>query len=91
MVITCSRHNGTNKDAHEHILSALDTMCKRCGLTIKRKNVTSSRGSKKKGDLEICDINLAEKRNLVIDVALVHELLRGLLARRAPQRAATLR
>ena len=71
---TCSHHSGITKDAHEHILSALDTMCRRSGYTTRRKNVTSSRGSKK-GDLEIRDINLAGKRDLVIDVALVHDFL----------------
>ena len=69
---TCSQHSGTTKDAHEHILSALDTMCRRSGYTNRRKNVTSRRGSKK-GDLEIRDINLAGKRDLVIDVALVYD------------------
>ena len=61
-----------SKDANEHILCALDTMCRRSGCTARRKNVTSSRGSKK-GDLEIRDINLAGKRDLVIDVAIVHD------------------
>ena len=36
------------------------------------KNVTSSCGSKQ-GDLEIRDINLAGKRDLVIDVSLVRD------------------
>jgi hypothetical protein len=67
---TCShsQHSGTTKDAHEHFLSALDIMCKRSP----RKNVTSSRGSKK-GNLEIRDINLAGQRDLVVYVALVHD------------------
>ena len=52
---TCTKHSGTAKDAHKHILSALDTMCKRCGITTKRKNITSSRDSKKE-DLAIRDI-----------------------------------
>ena len=47
-------------------------MCRRSGYTTRRKNVTSSRGFKK-GDLEIRDINLAGKLDLVIDVSLVHE------------------
>ena len=61
-----------SKDANEHILCALDTMCRRSGYTTRHKNVTSSRGSKK-GDVEIKDINLAGQRDLVIDVALVHD------------------
>ena len=69
---TCSQHSGTTKNTYEHILSALDTMCRRSGYTTRRKNVTPSRGSKK-GDLEIRDINLGGKRDLVIDVALVHD------------------
>ena len=47
-------------------------MCRRSGYTTRRKDVTSSRGSKK-GDLEIQDINLGGQRDLVIDVALVHD------------------
>ena len=48
-------------------------MCRRGGYTNKRKNVTSSRGSRK-GDWEIRDITLARQSDLVIDVALVHDL-----------------
>ena len=49
-------------------------MCRRSGYTTQRKNVTSSRGFKK-GDLEIRDINLAGKRDFVIDVSLFHEFM----------------
>ena len=52
-------------------------MCRRSGYTTRRKDVTSSRGSKK-GDLEIQDINLGGQRDLVIDVALVHDFSRNL-------------
>ena len=57
------------KDANEHILSALDTMCRRSGCTTRRNNVTSSCGSKN-GDLKIRD-NLMGKRDLVMDVGQV--------------------
>jgi len=69
---TCSQHSGSTKDAHEHILSAVEKVVKRAGFTTRRRNVTSSRGGQK-GDLQIQNINLAGKTHLVIDVACVHD------------------
>ncbi len=69
---TCSQHSGSTKDAHEHILSALEKVVKRAGFTTRRKHVTSSRGGQK-GDLQIRNINLAGTSDLIIDVALVHD------------------
>ena len=56
----------------EHILSALEKVVKRGGFTTRRRNVTSSCGGQK-GDLQIQNINLADKTHLVIDLALVHD------------------
>jgi len=69
---TCSQHSGSTKDAHEHILSAVEKVVKRAGFTTRRRNVTSSRGGQK-GDLQIQNINLAGRTHLVIDVACVHD------------------
>ena len=59
-VITHTRAHNTVVNPKMHILSALESMCKRCGLTSNRKKITSSRSFKKE-NLDIHDINLAGK------------------------------
>jgi hypothetical protein len=71
---TCFQHSGTTKVAHEHILSALDTMFRRSGYTTKRKNVTCSRGSKKGDSTWRSErSNSPGKANVVSDVTLVRD------------------
>ena len=67
---TCTQHKSTTQDAHEHILSSVRNIYKQCDLTSIRMHVASSRWRTRK--LEIRVINLAGKRNIAIDVALVH-------------------
>ena len=55
--------------AHEHILTAMQTILTKAGYRTDRKNVTHCRGLKK-ADLVIKDFQLAGVRNVIIDVTL---------------------
>ena len=66
-------HSGNWYCAHEFVLSAVADIAQAAGYRTNRgKRVPTSRGQKR-GDLEIVALNATGKRNLIIDVAVVHE------------------
>ena len=69
---TCPEHSGSTKDAHKHILSALEKVFKRGGFTTRCRTVTSSRRGQKR-NFQIQNINFAGKTQVVIDVTLLHD------------------
>jgi hypothetical protein len=76
-----TQHAGATMGAHEHILTAMQTIFTQAGYRTDRKNVPHSRGLKK-ADLVIKDFRLAGVRNVILDVSLRHEFQRMRLMRR---------
>jgi hypothetical protein len=67
----CPHHSANWTIAHEHVLRALERICNDAGYATNRKRVLPSEGTRRT-DLEVRNIRVAGKTDLVIDVTLRH-------------------
>ena len=71
---SCIHHASNWTGAHEHILRALERICNDAGFATNHKRVLTSEGSRR-ADLEIRNICVAEKIDLLVDVTLRHDFV----------------
>jgi hypothetical protein len=66
---SCIHHNANWTRAHEHVLQTLDHICNAAGFAANHKRVLTSEGSHI-ADLEVCNISMLQKTDLMIDVTI---------------------
>ena len=71
---SCIYHSANWTTAHEHVLQALERICNDAGFATRRKQVLTSEGSRR-ADLEIRNIRLADKVDLLVDVTIRHDFI----------------
>jgi len=64
---SCIYHSANWTTAHEHVLQAFERICNDEGFATRRKQVLTSEGSRR-ADLEIRNIRLADKVDLLVDI-----------------------
>lgn len=69
---TCKKYSRNRTDAHLILLKALQSICYRAGYTSTMRKNPESRG-KRPADLFIKGIKLAVRKDMVVDVSVVHE------------------
>jgi hypothetical protein len=73
-VNTCLTHSSNWTRAHNHVMTALESICNNAGYAIKHKRVLTSAG-KQRADLEILNIQVAQQIDLLVDVTLPHDFV----------------
>ena len=71
---SCIYHSVNWTTAHEHVLQAFERICNDAGFATRRKQVLTSEGSRC-ADLEIRNILLAYKVDLLVDITIFHDLI----------------
>jgi hypothetical protein len=71
---SCIHHNANWTCAHEHVLRALERICHAAGFATNHKRVLMSQG-RRRADLEVCNIRVAQKNDLLIDVSIRHPFI----------------
>jgi hypothetical protein len=71
---SCIHHNANWTRANEHVLRALERICNAAGFATKHKRVLTSEGSRR-ADLEVRNIRVAQKTDLLIDVTIRHPFI----------------
>jgi hypothetical protein len=73
-VNTCLTHASNWTRAHNHVLTALESICNSAGYATKHKHVLTSAG-KRRADLEILNIQVARNIDLLVDITLRHDFV----------------
>ncbi len=73
-VNTCLTHSSNLTRAHNHVLTALESICNSASYATKHKHVLTSAG-KRVVDLEILNIQVARKIDLLVDITLRHDFV----------------
>ena len=71
---SCNRQSANWSIAHEHVLQALELICQAAGYATSRKRVLPSEGNSC-ADLEVCNIRVAGKTDLLVDFTLRHDFI----------------
>ena len=71
---SCPHHSANWTIAHEHVLRALERICNDAGYATSRKRVLPSEGTRR-ADLEVRNIRVAGKTDLLLDVTLRHPFI----------------
>ena len=71
---TCLTHSSNWTRAHNHVMTALESICNNAGYATKHKRVLTSAG-KQRADLEILKIQVAQQIDLLVDVTLRHDFV----------------
>ena len=71
---SCIYHSANWTTAHEHVLQAFERICNDAGFATRRKQVLTSEGSRC-ADLEIRNIRLADKVDLLVDITIRHDFI----------------
>jgi hypothetical protein len=71
---SCPHHSANWTIAHEHVLRALEQICNDARYATSRKRVLPSEGTRR-ADLEVRNIRVAGKTDLLIDVTLRHPFI----------------
>jgi hypothetical protein len=71
---SCPHHSANWTITHEHVLRALDRICNDAGYATSSKRVLPSEGTRRP-NLEVRNIRVAGKTNLLIDVTLLHPFI----------------
>jgi hypothetical protein len=71
---SCIHYNANWTRAHEHVLRALERICNAAGFATTHKRVLTSEGSRR-ADLEVRNIRVAQKTDLLIDVTIRHHFI----------------
>jgi hypothetical protein len=71
---SCIYHSANWTTAHEHVLQAFERICNDAGFATRRKQVLTSEGSRS-ADLEIRNILLADKVDLLVDITIRHDFI----------------
>jgi len=71
---SCIYHSANWTTAHEHVLQVLERICNDGGFATRCKQVLTSEGSRS-SDLEIRNIRLAYKVDLLVDVTIRHDFI----------------
>jgi hypothetical protein len=69
---TCLTHSSNWTRAHNHVMTALESICNYAGYATKHKRVLTSAG-KQRADFEILNIQVAQQIDLLVDVTLRHD------------------
>ena len=70
----CLRHSANWFTTHEHVLQALERISQAAGYATSRKRVLTSEGNRR-ADLEVRNIRVAGKTDLLIDITLGHDFI----------------
>jgi hypothetical protein len=73
-VNTCLTHPSNWTRAHNHVMTSLESICNSAGYATKHKQVLTSAG-KRRADLEILNIQVAQQIDLLVDVTLRHDFV----------------
>ena len=73
-VNTCLTHSSNWTRAHNHVMTALESIRNNAGYATKHKRVLTSAG-KQRADLEILNIQVAQQIDLLVDVTLRHDFV----------------
>jgi hypothetical protein len=73
-VNTCLTDSSNWTRAHNHVLTALESICNSAGYSTKHKQVLTSAG-KRHTDLEILNIQVAPQIDLLVDITLRHDFV----------------
>jgi hypothetical protein len=71
---TCLTHSSNWTRAHNHVMTALESICNNAGYATKHKRVLTSAG-KQRADLEILNIQVLQQIDLLVDVTLRHDFV----------------
>jgi hypothetical protein len=71
---SCLYHASNWTCAHEHVLRALESICNDAGFATSHKRVLTSEG-RRRADLEVRNIRVAEMTDLLIDVTVRHDFI----------------
>ena len=71
---TCRVHSSNWTRAHNHVLTALESICNSAGYATKHKHVLTSAGQRR-ADLEILNIQVAQNIDLLVDITMRHDFV----------------